>query len=131
MSTKEKWRALGIINSSDLVKRYVEETGKVGVYLSYSYATNARYDMGKPTGWGVIRPGYRTDKDAHWAHHGNKYFLNFSYKYDKTLALMAAMNWTDERYKLSGEWGKVTGFGTDWFPKEISDWAKTYLKEQS
>lgn len=134
-----KWRGLGVYNSHDLVKVYAQETGEIGVYLAQSSNDGQRINMGVPTGYTVIRPGYYTAQSSQdW--HGNMLFnkdyttvskvssRSGSHKERWDAALAEAAEWCAERYKLSGEFVGIAGFGRDRFPVEIATWAKQKLK---
>lgn len=128
--TMDKWRSLGVHNSYTLVTQYAKETGEKGVYLAQTANDGSRMSMGTPTGYIVLRPGFKTDPEStNWLDHGNKVFQTFGYAYDWAKTLEAAVEWTTEKYGFEGEFVGITGFGRDRFPVEIARWAKQKIKE--
>lgn len=126
--TKEKWRSVKVHNSYDLVKRYVEETGQIGVYASYSSNDNSRMSMGVLAGYHATRPGYNLNKGGHWRDGNSKPFSTYGSSYPDALA--ECEQWLNERYKLEERaFEAIPGFGRDRFPHVIAVWAKQYLKE--
>lgn len=122
---QEVWRERGIYNSHNLAKQYAEQTGKPGVYLGWSPDGVGRIGMGQHAGYWVIRPGYNTNPQAVSFRDKNKFFMKFS---DREGFENAAKHWATDRYDLSGEWAKIPGFPRDWFPAEMAEWAKGWIK---
>jgi hypothetical protein len=123
----DDFRAKRIFNSYDLMTRYAADTGNVGVFISYQGRPSGRMGIGTIPGWRVVRPGYKTDPQAHWSLNGCRVFTQFEHSYNKDAALAAAKNWAGDRYNIA-DWEKVPGFGGDWFPKGALEWAKALLK---
>lgn len=125
---KEQWHKRNIFNSSNLASMYAEKTGKVGLYLGYSSNDGSRASTGTPTGYQVIRPGFRTDTNpnAHWIDRGHMTFSVYSGGWDAAFA--NAVAWCADTYGYT-EFVAIPGFGRDRFPKQIATWAKSLEKE--
>lgn len=119
MSTINDWRAQGIHNSVNLTARYEAETGRVGVYIYYSSNDGSRFNTGRLDGFSVERPGRKLPNES--------IFRLGTYRYDRSECLAAASAWARDRYKV-GEFVAIPGFGRDRFPREIADWAKSFIK---
>lgn len=89
------------------------KTGAPDVWLGFR-ASRGHRDV-TPSGWQVLRPTHKTDPDGPWYYQHNKTFIGN--KADQEV-LQQAKDWATAKYKLSGEWVKVPGFGGDWFPAE-------------
>lgn len=121
VTAAQRSQALGIRNAYVLTMRYSNETGLTGVYLSYRTAQKGRWF--RSAAWQVIRPGYRTDPEAHWTDHGHKTFDVFRPGDQKGTRLAEAQEWAGARYGVT-EWVKIPGFPGDVFPAEIAAWYK-------
>jgi hypothetical protein len=138
VSAIEQWRALKVYNSHGLMIRFhdecVEGPPVCRVYIEYSSNDGSRIQMGKLDGWYITSPYFYTDPGTTlWKDRGRKAFP-LGYTMGRTrqelrqLALRDAIKWCNVKYGTK-EWAKIPGFGRDWFPQEVADWAKRYLKE--
>lgn len=75
-------------------------------YIGYQASTSGRGS--RSARWIVVRPGFQTDRDAHFLDHGNKVFSCGLASREKQLE--AAKEWAGARYKIT-EWAK-TPFGS-------------------
>lgn len=118
-------RAIGIINTWDVVKRYGEahpehERGH-DVVLCRRLDTS-RKRGGQAGAWQVCRPGYKTNPSGHWTDHGHKTFGVYG-RSVHTEALQQAREWATERYG-DQQWERLPGIRHDLFPAPVVAWVK-------
>jgi len=100
------------------------EAGKPDIAICFR-GRNGHRDV-TPSGWQVIRPGFKTDPDGAWYFQHNK---TFSGGRADDAVLQQAKDWATSKYKLTGEWVKIPGFRGDWFPAESVSAIKATQKE--
>lgn len=130
--TKDQWSDHDIHSSHTLVKRYAEETGQVGLYLSKSVNDGARYNMGVTHGWIVVRPGFRTDSEGTHREPNKVFHVHGAASWE--VAFEQAVEWITNKYGHRGvgsEFVAIPGFGRDRFPIEVARWAKTFKPKES
>jgi len=88
----EQLREIHVHNDWELVSRF-GEAGR-DVYLSYT-RNDARSVLANRTH--VVRPGFKTDPQAHWADYGCKAFIG-----NKKESIPLAEAWASERYGITG-----------------------------
>ena len=97
----EQLRKIGIVNMYDFMTDGM-------VCVRYEKPVHGRRGMAVAHGWCVYRRGFKTDPDAIWFRHGNKYFVNYG-SHDKEEKRLEAFKWAEEKYGIT-EWTK-TPFG--------------------
>lgn len=91
--------------------------GHGNVFIEYHVQPSGRIGWtSAPSGWVVVRPGYRTDPEAGWLWNHNKPFTT-SYYPSRAAALEAAKARAGKRYGIT-EWER-TPYGT-WMVKGFS-----------
>lgn len=123
----DRLRAIGIINSWDVMQRAHKDGLKEDVWLSYHAATTGRGS--RSARWVVASKTHKTNPGAHWMDYGQKTFHVYSGK-DRAEKLEVAKAWVAEKYGIT-EWAKIPGvYGAgNQFPKSVADHIKALLKE--
>lgn len=108
---------LKVYNAWDYIKKGLELGVDPAVGVIYSTQESGR--MYRPASWAVIRPGFKTDPNAHWMDHGTKTFKVYtpSDKADKEAQLAQAIAWATERYGYD-TWVRCQFPGV-WVPQPI------------
>ncbi len=135
---KEKWRSIGVYNSWTLLRAYTEDTGMVWLpmYISYSHNDGSRSQMGNLDGYYVMSPYFKTDPQSkYWRDYENKAFSTISYHQQadsnrerRERALWDAIEWCNIKYGTVA-WRQIPGFGRDWFPAQVADWAADRIRK--
>lgn len=116
-------QAIGIFNPFNAAARAAADGG-VGVCLDRRPEQRGR--ASRSAAWQVVRPGSKTDPEAHWQDYGNKTFT-IGYRYTDAEALAAARAWAEDRYQITA-WAKIPGLPRAEFPAGDAALVKAALK---
>lgn len=119
-------RALEIFNPHNACI-FAAARGGTGIYLDYRPQQPGRGFV--TAAWQVIRPGFKTDPNAHWQDRGHKTFT-VGIGGNRAEAEARARTWAGERYGIT-EWVKVPGLRGALFPAGDAQIIRDALKAAS
>lgn len=124
-----------ICNPSNIVQGALRSLGVKSLAVVL-WTTGSSGRMWRPRGYTVHAPGYKTDPNAHWMHHGDKFFMTDDKNGPKLdEALQFAVDWNKRFTSTSRftEYVRLVGYGPglrdDWVPRAALEVIEARLKE--